>query len=70
MTHSAERDRLIVIEPASETTPLLAECEPTDPSGVVRDGDVDDEEEESIPLPRAQIFLLCYTRVVEPVAFW
>lgn len=33
------------------------------------DGDEDDEEEEK-PLPRGQIMLLCYARLVEPIAFF
>ncbi|KAG0645988.1 GTP-mannose-1-phosphate guanylyltransferase [Hyphodiscus hymeniophilus] len=37
-------------------------------NGRVGDDDVDEDEDK--PLPRVQIFLLCYARLVEPVAFF
>jgi hypothetical protein len=61
----------------NETTPLL-HVEPapidesTDPSfanGSAPENEVQDVELD-IPLPRAQIFLLCYTAVIEPIAFF
>lgn len=50
-----------------ETTPLLANGErslqtTTTPSK--------DDEDDDRPLPRGQIFLLCYARLVEPIAFF
>lgn len=30
----------------------------------------DEEEEDDTPLPKMQIFLLCYARLVEPIAFF
>jgi hypothetical protein len=70
------------VKSSDETTPLLAGieqtplAEPVDP--VHQQADDDDlstegqetEEEEEKPLPRGQIFLLCYTAVVEPIAFF
>jgi hypothetical protein len=32
-------------------------------------GNINDEDEDK-PLPRLQIFLLCYARIVEPIAFF
>jgi hypothetical protein len=67
---------------SDETTPLLAEVEPipiadsanASPQLLDGDGSRDEEEQEDtedeIPLPRTQIFLLCYTAVVEPIAFF
>jgi hypothetical protein len=50
---------------ATTSAPVPGAAEPgaqTVDSGVVADDDT--------PLPRLQIFLLCYTRIVEPVAFF
>lgn len=62
------------VEASDETTPLLVVdpiAEPIDPP-VQKDTTIDGAhaEDEDAPLPRAQIFLLCYTRVVEPIAFF
>lgn len=35
-----------------------------------QDGDIDNDDEDEKPLPRAQILLLCYARVIEPLAFF
>ena len=61
--------------PVGETTPLLsvseagplsqANEEPLLHAASSGDGDGDDT-----PLPRTQIFLLCYARLVEPIAFF
>jgi hypothetical protein len=69
------------VKASDETTPLLS-VEPTPIAESVttlyqptnNDGtsiqDEEDDPEEDIPLPRGQIFLLCYTAVVEPIAFF
>jgi hypothetical protein len=67
---------------SDETTPLLTTVEPApiaesspspdqllDNNGDSIEGDEEDNEEE-VPLPKTQIFLLCYTAVVEPIAFF
>ncbi|KAH7411708.1 major facilitator superfamily domain-containing protein [Phaeosphaeria sp. MPI-PUGE-AT-0046c] len=66
----------------NETTPLLTTIEPTPitepvkPSQLARDNDESipeqDEQvsEEEVPLPKAQIILLCFTSIVDPVAFF
>lgn len=66
-----------IFKATDERTPLLASvesgplAEPVDP-GLPRDPSSEDttEDEEHQSLPKTQIFLLCYTRVVEPIAFW
>lgn len=68
---------------SSETTPLLdahPTAEPIEevaPVGVVvstagnDDGDdVEDPDDDDTPLPLTQIFLLCYSRLIEPIAFF
>jgi len=49
-----------IAEPVPETSLIAAEEE--EDNGIFADDDT--------PLPRLQIFLLCYTRVVEPIAFF
>lgn len=69
-------DPALKADAIDETTPLLTSVDPepieepqetstqaADAAGVLA-------EDENTPLPKAQIFLLCYTRVVEPVAFF
>ncbi|KAH8712205.1 major facilitator superfamily domain-containing protein [Phaeosphaeriaceae sp. PMI808] len=69
------------IKASDETEPLLAATEPTpiaaiEPSHQTYNGDensTDDggnEEDEQQSLPRDQIFLLCFTAIVEPIAFF
>lgn len=77
MSATQNNQRSPVVKAIDETTPLIAGvesgplAEPVDP-GLPRDnpneGTTEDEEEQ--PLPKTQIFLLCFTRVVEPIAFW
>lgn len=64
---------------SNETTPLLATIEPepirdfVDPSrgnGESNTTEGDEDSKEETPLPKAQIILLCYTAVVEPIAFF
>jgi MFS family permease len=63
------------ITPASEITPLLSahptaepieEIPPTKPAT----DDEEEDDEEEIPLPLGQISLLCFTRLIEPIAFF
>ncbi|KAL3420317.1 major facilitator superfamily transporter [Phlyctema vagabunda] len=61
-----------------ETTPLLAASAagPTTQSNeepllhAQPNGNNTGDDEDNTPLPRAQIFLLCYARIVEPIAFF
>lgn len=54
---------------ASEAVPVSDTAEPISrQDGQNQEQDSDDVEE--VPLPRTQIFLLCYTSVVEPIAFF
>lgn len=75
MSTSNGREDEAVIK-ATETTPLLATtetsptAEPVDPPRPTPNTDGAHADDENAPLPRAQIFLLCYTRVVEPIAFF
>ncbi|KAH6642351.1 major facilitator superfamily domain-containing protein [Boeremia exigua] len=59
---------------AYETTPLLASVEPGPDAEVLSSQttstDGADADDEDAPLPKLQIFLLCYTRVIEPIAFF
>jgi hypothetical protein len=64
-------------KPAHESTPLLSEIEPEPlPEAEQRVHDeiaANDEVEDADvgkPLPRTQIFLLCYTACVAPIAFF
>lgn len=59
-----ERTPLIQVAPIPETPPE-ANGKPTD-----YDAENDAEVEEDIPLPKLQLVLLCYCRVVEPIAFF
>jgi hypothetical protein len=65
-----------------ETTPLLTAVEPIpirdseiassqlpDSNGS-RNEEAQEDTEDEVPLPRTQIFLLCYTAIVEPIAFF
>jgi hypothetical protein len=67
---------------SDETTPLLTGAESAaveastnsshqDQSDDQNDHEVGDpDEDEEIPLPNGQIFLLCYAAIVEPIAFF
>ncbi|KAI4910130.1 hypothetical protein J4E90_007561 [Alternaria incomplexa] len=62
-------------KPADENTPLLTQVDPTpitedqsiDPSS--QQDDIE-EEDQNKPLPKAQIFLLCFTVCVAPISFF
>jgi hypothetical protein len=63
------------IIPTDETTPLLTQVDPTpitedqsiDPSS--QQDDIEEEDQDK-PLPKAQIFLLCFTVCVAPISFF
>lgn len=70
-----------VTKASDEMTPLLTSIEPApitesvkftahNTNGIGSDAGEEVDEEEEVPLPKAQIFLLCYTSVVEPIAFF
>jgi hypothetical protein len=57
----------------NEAAPLGDSADPSRPHPPADESPTSEEEtdaDEDKPLPRAQIFLLCYTRVVEPIAFF
>lgn len=67
--------------PADERTPLIAPAPETQPQENGRpieandkrcncDSERNQEDEQDVPLPKIQILLLCYARIVEPVAFF
>jgi MFS family permease len=61
---------------SSETAPLLVHIAPepipqsNEPSAQAADTNSGHVKDEGPPLPKTQIFLLCYTRIVEPIAFF
>jgi hypothetical protein len=67
---------------SDETTPLLNGASSTPTTGIAdssrqhqpydhTDSESSEQDEaEQVPLPKAQIFLLCYTAIVEPIAFF
>ena len=59
----------------NETTPLLVSSSSTEESPLETNGipiieASKPQDDEDIPLPRGQIFVLCIARVVEPIAFF
>ncbi|KAI1802659.1 MFS general substrate transporter [Daldinia bambusicola] len=77
--NKSNRDNANSVAPdsASETTPLLVVSPVATNSGSdtlsAEDGEsyrLLDERPEDKPLPKLQIFLLCYARLVEPIAFF
>jgi hypothetical protein len=65
------------IKTTDESTPLLSTIEPeplspSDPLLAAIDEENDEVEDADLgkPLPKAQIFLLCYTSCVAPIAFF
>lgn len=77
MSPSTGQQNESVVRASDETTPLLAPVD-TSSTAVPVDGPSQEEittdgahaDDENAPLPRGQIFLLCYTRIVEPIAFF
>jgi hypothetical protein len=76
--HINESNRLGT-DQSDETTPLLTAVEPIpikdseNASAQVPDSRIEEAQEDievEVPLPRTQIFLLCYTAIVEPIAFF
>ena len=72
-TRPSESDRNSAIKATDETTPLLVvaaeepSAEPID-EPIHMTSSQDDESEK--PLPVGQIFLLCFARFIEPIAFF
>ncbi|KAI8625574.1 MFS general substrate transporter [Xylariaceae sp. FL1651] len=80
-TDSSRRDAAARDEDAimSETTPLLASAtspvapiggDPDDAKAITSSTPLFSPKPEDKPLPKAQIFFLCYARLIEPVAFF
>lgn len=74
---SASSNDTSAVKVNDERTPLLTAVAPTpiaDAGEQATQDDNDDDgallKDDDAPLPRTQIFLLCYTRVVEPIAFF
>ena len=66
-------DDALTIKATDERTPLLAAITPiptSEPIETAPEASEPQLENEDAPLPKLQIFLLCYTRVVEPIAFF
>lgn len=65
-----------IVNASDEITPLLASfktasnAEPIDTTNQTTSTNEVHTEDANVPLPSAQIFLLCFTRVVEPIAFF
>jgi hypothetical protein len=83
MPPNTKKDDGLGSKSSNERTPLLTSVEPlpiAEPASLSQqhndqDDDTgetqhDNEAEEGIPGSRSQIFLLCYTAVVEPIAFF
>lgn len=72
-TEPQESDGGSTVRAADETTPLLATIAagPTaEPIEESPQADGVHQEDEDVPLPLDQIFLLCLSRLVEPIAFF
>lgn len=57
----------------NEATPLLSDAENgiiIYGNGVVSGSQRETDKENNPPLPKTQIFILCYARLIEPVAFF
>lgn len=77
MTANSIKNKRRTSEPSTENTPLLAaESAPIailEDSAIQSNDDASEQqqdEDNDKPLPRTQIFLLCYTSLVEPIAFF
>jgi hypothetical protein len=59
-----------------EVTPLLAASDAVQANGAKEHAPLapqapeHDDREDDTPLPKSQIFLLCYARMIEPIAFF
>jgi hypothetical protein len=75
-TPSNKPDASLAVKPDDETTPLLTQVEPApiadDSVDPWRPADniEDEDEDKDKPLPKTQIFLLCYTVCVAPISFF
>ncbi|KAF2121221.1 major facilitator superfamily domain-containing protein [Lophiotrema nucula] len=66
-------DEDVDVKANNERTPLLASATAvtsSEPAETVPPVDRNQNEDDEVPLPKTQIFLLCYTRLVEPIAFF
>lgn len=75
MASRPSREHGPAVEAASETTPLLAVetapiAEAVEPASQLPSTNGVHAEDENAPLPKVQIFLLCYARIIEPIAFF
>ena len=79
MPPGSKRDAGTGAQASDETTPLLRSIDPAPineaPGQTPADNEdavqeINNEDDQQVPLPKAQIFLLCYTSVVEPIAFF
>jgi hypothetical protein len=71
LTSSDERTPLLTnVEPLPITEPTSPSQQPDQQEDDARENQQGNRTEEETPAPRAQIFLLCYTAVVEPIAFF
>jgi hypothetical protein len=65
----------IPVKPSDERTPLLAPVAPIPTNETIEESQAANvgnshPEDEDAPLPLLQILLLCYNRVIEPIAFF
>jgi hypothetical protein len=67
MSPSAAAAKILNLSAMDETTPLLPPAETSDAPGTSQ-GSSDAEDDK--PLPMGQILLLCYGRLVDPIAFF
>ncbi|KAH5379811.1 hypothetical protein HBI46_036450 [Parastagonospora nodorum] len=79
MPPGSKRDAGTGAQASDETTPLLRSIDPAPineaPGQTPADNEdavqeINNEDDQQVPLPKAQIFWLCYTSVVEPIAFF
>jgi len=59
-----------IVKVSDERTPLFATIASGPTAEPIEAPPYTHEDDEDAPLPRTQIFLLCFTRVVEPIAFF
>lgn len=73
---SSSSDDVVTIKASDERTPLLATispiptAEPIESSIGAAEAANGPNDDEDVPLPRLQIMLLCFTRMIEPIAFF
>lgn len=65
-----ETTPLLNVEPAPVAESIISSHRPPSDNDINTEDEVEEDAEEDVPLPKGQIFLLCYTTVVEPIAFF